>query len=107
MKVLSRGKSGCGEGNDGHPSPNLESYRYKTQLRATRRAGHTGNLLLFSLAELVGSGPNDKNLHRLVRFGFAQTSQQDFWKIVAVTVAVTPITTSLKFETEPGMFRKL
>jgi len=31
-----------------------------------------------------------------VRFGFAQASQQDFWTIVAVTVAVPPMATSFK-----------
>ena len=49
-----------------------------------------GRLGLFSLAKLFGSGQNDKNLHRLVRFGFAHAGQ-DFWEKVAVAEAVPTV----------------
>jgi hypothetical protein len=48
------------------------------------------HLRFFSLNlanKLVGSGQNDKNSHRPVRFGFAQATKlpsQGFWKMVAV-----------------------
>ena len=63
----------------GRPS-NSSSHGLCAQVTESDQGTHLG---LFPRAWLVGSGQNDENLHRLVRFRFARASL-DSWKIVAL-----------------------